>query len=147
MMATSFRITNDMQASEDIIQESFLTSFTKLNSLSKPENYEGWLRKIVINNSLAHLKKKKNQIEININELSELTMETEENWFTEISFDKIRDAIQELPMGARIVFSLYALEGYKHREIAAIQSITEATSKTQYRYAKKLLKASLTKMV
>lgn len=145
-MASSLRITNDMQASEDIIQESFLTSFNKLKTLSNKNNYQGWLRKIVINNSLSYLKKRQNHKEVNVNQMMDMDDNSEDNWYSDISFEKIRSAIQALPNSARVVFSLYALEGYKHKEIAAIQSISEATSKTQYRYARKLLRASLTKM-
>ncbi len=147
MFASSYRITNDIQASEDIIQESFLTSFAKLSNLSDKNNYQGWLRRIVINNSLKYLKNKNRFKEINTDSILSMHDEEEVNWFTEITFDVIQSAIQELPNSARAVFSLYALEGFKHREIAEIQSISEATSKTQYRYAKKLLKESLTKKI
>lgn len=147
MFASSYRITNDLQASEDIIQDSFLTSFAKLDTLSEENNYQGWLRRIVINNSLGYLRKKKTFSEIESNHTEFIEVEKEENWYAEITWDEIRDAIQELPNSARAIFSLYALEGYKHREIAELQSISVGTSKSQYQYAKKLLQELLTKKV
>ena len=115
--------------------------------LTDSTNYQGWLRRIVINNSLRYLKKKYIHTEVDSNSVIDIEEEEEENWFSEITFEVIQDAIQQLPNSARAIFSLYALEGFKHREIAEIQSISEATSKTQYRYAKKLLKESLTKII
>ena len=66
-------------------------------------------------------------------------------WYEEISFEKIKKAIQDLPDGSREIFSLYLLEGYKHREIAEVLNVSESTSKSQYRYALKLLRNKLKK--
>ena len=141
MLAASFRITNNLQDSEDILQEAFLNSFQKINQLKEANKYGGWLKQIVVNKSLASIKKR-----VNFNELSVVenrAVEEEENWFEEISFEKIKEAIQELPEGSRQVFSLFLLENYKHKEIAELLGISISTSKSQYRYALKLLKSKL----
>ena len=141
MLATSFRITNNLQDSEDILQDSFLASFQKINQLKEGGKYVGWLKQIVVNNSLAHIKKKVNFK--NLTTVEDRAEEEEENWFEGISFEKIREAIQELPEGSRQVFSLYLLENHKHREIAEMLGISISTSKSQYRYALKILKDKL----
>lgn len=143
MYSSSFRIINDIHAAEDIIQESFEQSFDKLSTLKDITNYQGWLRRIVINKSLAFLKRKK--LVFDTLPVSIIEEDDNEEWYMGIGFEAIKNAIQNLPVGARTVFSLYAIEGYKHREIAEIQDISIATSKTQYRYAKQLLRVSLTK--
>lgn len=130
MFSTSIRITNDVHASEDIIQESFITSIQKLGSLTAKNNYQGWLRRIVVNNSLAYLKKKVKFEKVEDGRL--IDYEEDIVWYKNISFENIKAAIQLLPVRSRTVFSLYAIEGYKHREISEMLDISEATSKTQY---------------
>ena len=143
MYSSAFRITNSRTLSQDAVQEAFITSFNKLESLINQSNYQGWLKRIVINNSLKAVKSK-----VNFKELGEYQIEAEDDryWYDNISFDQIKVGIQELPIGARTVFVLYALEGYKHSEIATVHSISISTSKTQYRYAKSCLRQILTKM-
>lgn len=141
MLAVSFRITNDWQETEDIIQEGFLISFQKISQLKDGAKYGGWLKQIIVNKSLASLKKR-----VSFQELTEVEIWEEnddDNWYQDISFEKITAAIQELPEGSRQVFSLFLLDNYKHKEIAAMLNISVSTSKSQYRYALKLLKEKL----
>ena len=142
MLAVSFRITNDWQDAEDIIQEGFLTSFQKITQLKDESRYAGWLKQIVVNKSLASLKKRVSFQNISEVEIGE-EIDNDDNWYQEISFEKITAAIQELPDGSRQIFSLFLLENYKHREIAEMLNISVSTSKSQYRYALKLLKEKL----
>lgn len=143
MYSSAFRITNSRVISQDAVQEAFITSFNKLESLENQSNYQGWLRRIVINNSLKAIKNK-----VIFKEIEDYQIEVEDysSWYNDISFDQIKVGIQQLPIGARTVFVLYAMEGYKHSEIASIHSISISTSKTQYRYAKTSLRQILTKM-
>jgi len=143
MLTTSHRITQNLADAEDIIQASFMTSFEKINKLQQPKTYGAWLKRIVINNSLSLVKK---QVHFeDIASIPEAPDEVEQNWYELIPFDKIKSAINELPDGCRHVFSLYLLEHYKHREIADLLNISLSTSKSQYRYALKLMKAALIK--
>lgn len=143
MYSSSLRITNDEHASKDIIQESFLNSLQKLPSLKDKKNYQAWYRRIVINASLAHIKKR-----ITFEDLSGENIPTDDldqNWYQEIPMESIKAAIQKLPIKSRTIFSLFAIEDFKHSEIAEQLGISSSTSKTQYRYAKKLLRVSLSK--
>ncbi len=141
MLSVSYRITGNMSEAEDILQEAFLTSLEKLAQLEKAAAYPGWLKRIVTNKSLNAIKKRVQFSEVN--EIPEWEEEDTSPWYSGISFDKIRDAIQELPDGCRQVLTLYLLEEYKHREIAEMLDISVSTSKSQYRYALGLLREKL----
>jgi len=142
MMASSLRITNRLVDSEDILQEAFMDSFQEIDQLKEDEKYIGWLKRMVINKSLKQLKKRSRLVAIK--EIEHLPEEIEtDNWYEGIPFQAIKAAIQELPDGCREIFSLHLLEGYKHREIATMLGIALSTSKSQYRYALRLLREKL----
>lgn len=144
MLASSFRITNSLPDSEDIIQESFLCAFQKIEQLKDEGKFSSWLKQIVINNSIKFIKNKTSfepLDEINEREVKE----DNSNWYMSIPFNQIRESIMSLPDGCREIFSLYLLEGYKHKEIASALGISISNSKSQYRYALKLLKNILMK--
>jgi len=145
MFATSYRITNNKEDSKDILQESFLKSFTDIDKLLDANKYGSWLKRIVINNSLAFIKKRI----MHSATLSDDIQETGEgdNWFEGISMRRIKEEIHKLPDGCRVVFSLYAIEDLKHREIAEQLEISPSTSKSQYKYACILLRKKLGKMI
>ena len=129
-----------MVASDEAIADSKL-DLDKINKLKDPKSYGSWLKRIVINNSLQLVKK-----QIHFEDLTNLDIKeeaTEENWYQDIPFNKIKQAILQLPNGCRQVFSLYLLENYKHKEIADLLNISVSTSKSQYRYALKLMRATL----
>lgn len=140
MLATSYRITNDLQGSEDILQDSFLDAFQKIHQLKDGSKYGDWLKRIVVNKSLASIKSRRRYQELS---LITAFIEEEEPISKEYSISELQNAIQELPDGCRQVFSLFLLDGYKHREIADLLNITISTSKSQYRYALKLLREKL----
>ena len=141
MYNTSFRIVNETMEAEDIIQESFLSAFDKISSYSGEVSFGAWLKKIVINNSLDIVKKKKinfNSIDDNIYEIKE---EEEDQDFEKIKIEieDIKEVINILPDGYRIVLSLYLIEGYDHEEIGKILGISSSTSRSQYTRAKQKL--------
>jgi len=142
MMAASQRITNSKVDSEDILQESFIQSFQKLAQLKVDEKYGGWLKRIVITNSLQWLKKRPHFVEL-VDEVNINYEEKEDDFYKNISFAEIKKTLLNLPNGCRVVFSLYLLEGYKHKEIAEELNISVSNSKSQYRYALKLLREKL----
>lgn len=142
MLTLSYRMTQQQADAEDIVQESFMTSFQKIHQLKEAKHYRAWLKKMVVNNSLKLLKKKVNFTALEaIGDLED--EKTDAQWYKDISFDIIKSAIGELPNGCRQIFTLYLLENYKHREIAALLGISVSTSKSQYRYALKLMKLKL----
>lgn len=149
MYNTSYRIVNDEMEAEDIMQEAFLKAFDKINTYSGKVSFGAWLKRIVINHTLDTIKKKK----IDVNSLDDQVYEikdekekeeAEEDIITE-KVEDIREAINELPDGYRIVLSLYLLEGYDHEEIAEIMNITSSTSRSQYTRAKNKLREQLAK--
>ena len=148
MYNTSLRIVNDTMEAEDIMQESFLSAFEKIDSYSGTVSFGAWLKKIVINRSLDYLSRKKaiiedieTQIEIKDTSSDELAQKEE----LDIKVEEVKQAIENLPDGYRIILSLYLLEGYDHDEIADILSITSSTSRSQLSRAKQKLVSDLTK--
>lgn len=128
---------------EDVMQEAFLNAFTKIDTYQGVVSFGAWLKKIVINRSLDHLKKRKVKFE----ELNEKIPDEEpvNIEISEIQMEKLKDAIQQLPDGYRVVLSLYLLEGYDHEEIAQILGITNVSSRSQYMRAKLKLREMLHK--
>lgn len=140
------RMLNDPQEAEDLLQQSFLDVFTRLDKFRFESSIGAWIKRIVINNCINHLKKRRLQVllldEEQVAWLSEA--ETDEEPEPDYSIDAIKRAMKALPDGYRVVFSLYLFEGYDHQEIAEILHISEATSKSQYHRAKKKLRQLLT---
>jgi RNA polymerase sigma-70 factor (ECF subfamily) len=147
MYNTSYRILNNRMEAEDAMQESFLKAFDKIETYSGKVSFGAWLKRIVINQSLDELKKNKIDdrfIEDEGVKLKETAGE-DENDETEKNFniDDIKEAMNDLPDGYRIVLSLYLLEGYDHDEISQILNISSSTSRSQYTRAKNKLKKQL----
>jgi RNA polymerase sigma factor, sigma-70 family len=133
---------NEVEA-EDVMQESFLKAFTKLDSYRGEVSFGAWLKKIVINRSLDQLKKRKVKFE----ELNEKIPdeETVHLDISEIQMEKLKKAVYSLPDGYRVVLSLYLLEGYDHEEISQILGITNGSSRSQFLRAKLRLREILQK--
>ncbi|AZQ62512.1 RNA polymerase sigma factor [Flammeovirga pectinis] len=135
------RIVNNLEEAEDILQESFLSAFKNLHQFNGSSSFGAWLKRIVVNHSINHVKKRRlDLVEMEENNMSSIPEKEEKDIDLILNIDRIREAIQLLPDGYRIVFSLYLLEGYDHREISQILSISESASKSQYSRAKKKLK-------
>ena len=137
-----YRITNNPDDAEDVLQEAFLSAFKNLSAFKGQSSFGAWLKKIVVNSSINYIKK--NRIMFTQLEGHDATYKHEisdDEIILEI--DRIKEALQQLPDGFRTVLSLYLFEGYDHREIADILGISESTSKSQYNRAKKRLKEIL----
>lgn len=139
-----FRMTNQQEEAEDVLQEAFTYAFRKLDSFRFESSFGAWLKRIVVNTCINHLKKKR--VELYYTDESYDVLPAEEIIdYGEISFkvDKVRNAVEQLPDGYRVILSLYLFEGYDHKEIAEIMRISESTSKSQYLRAKKKVKEIL----
>ena len=138
MYNTCLRITGNTAEAEDIIQEAFLSAFSKLYSYNGKVSFGSWLKKIVINRSLDSLKKNKKFV------FEEVTEDYQEDETTEndikITPQQLKYALDELHENYRIIFNLYYLEGYDHEEIAEILNISSGTSRVQLLRAKNKLK-------
>jgi RNA polymerase sigma-70 factor (ECF subfamily) len=132
--------------SEDILQESFLTAFEKLTELTNDNAFGSWLKRIVINNCITHLRHNKFEFE-DIEDHASLKYPDDEDAELNIDPALVHTAIKELPAGSRTILALHALEGYKHREIAEMLGVSESTSKTQYKRALDLLFINLKKKI
>lgn len=140
MYSTLTRMTNDTEIAKDLLQEAFVKAFRKIHDLEDPKAFGGWLKRIVINMGLEHVRRKKYYFE----DIADQE-EVEKDDINESLIDDktLHEAIKELPDGCRTVLCLHLLEGFKHKEIAEQLEISESTSKTQFRHAKKLLKTKL----
>ncbi|MEY8760461.1 RNA polymerase sigma factor [Chryseobacterium tongliaoense] len=125
---------------EEVLADTFYKIFTKINQLQNPDIFEAWARKIAVNECLQKLRTKKAlyiSLEENLVHSSDTTVEN-------LSFEKdILNLLNFLPEGCRAIFNLFAIEGYPHKEIATMLSISEGTSKSQLNFARKKLQELL----
>ncbi len=140
MYNTSLRIVRDTGDAEDVMQDSFLDAFQKIDQYDERATFGAWLKRIVINKSLDQLKRNKGNVsyeEVN----PEILPETQEDHLEVLSYqvEQIRKAIDSLPDDYRIIISLYLLEGYDHEEISKILDISYENTRTRYSRAKKRL--------
>ncbi len=141
MYSICLRILNDETEAEDVMQEAFLSAFKKIESYKGEVSFGAWLKKIVINRSLDHLKKSKVKFE----EINERTAQIEDYQMEmkEVDIKILKNAIQSLPDGYRVILSLYLIEGYDHEEISQILGISNSNSRTQFLRAKNKLREIL----
>ena len=146
MFNTSLRIVNNLAEAEDIMQDSFLDAFQRLDSYSGEGSFGSWLKRIVINRSLDHLRKVKETLSLEEAELDVPDIE-DDHREEEIQFQvaEVKKAISMLPEEYRIVLSLFLLEGYDHEEIAQILKISNQLSRTRFSRARQKLLTMLKK--
>lgn len=136
------RMVNNASDAEDIIQHSFMDVFSKLHMFKFESSIGAWIKRIVINNTINFLKKKRLQIS-ELNDQVQMVVQDEDIENVHLEIGSVKKALGKLPDGYRVVFNLYAFEGYDHKEIGEIIGVTEATSKSQYSRAKKKIKEIL----
>lgn len=146
MYNTCIRIVANQFDAEDILQESFVSAFNGLESFKGECTFGAWLKRIVINKSLNHLRKQKSSF-TDVDNLQLVDDVHDEEDFPEISPEMVHEAIKSLPEKARVVLNLYLMEGYMHKEIADMLSISESTSKSQYQRARTLLQTRIKEMI
>jgi RNA polymerase sigma factor (sigma-70 family) len=137
MFNVCYRIINNREEAEDMLQEAFTQAFMKLESYRYESNFGAWLKRIMVNTCINAINKRKVDLsyceEIYYHETPEEENEAE----VQFTVANVTKAMEELPKGGRMVFSLYLLEGYDHGEIAQILNITKSTSKSQFMRAKR----------
>jgi RNA polymerase sigma-70 factor (ECF subfamily) len=140
MYNTSLRIVNNTAEAEDIMQDSFLDAFRKIGDYTGQGDFGGWLRRIVVNNSLDALKKRKQEVSLEDRYLGALEAEKDESAEdVEYRIDEIKRAIGLLSNDYRVIISLLLFEGYDHEEISQILGISYAASRTRYSRARQKL--------
>ena len=145
MYNSSLRILNNREEAEDIMQEAFLDAFKKIDLYKGTGSFGAWLKRIVVNKSIDHLRAKKDTLSLEeeiiaAEDVEDTTIEDEayvSNTFTRL--EEIREAIDNLDAHHKIVISLHLLEGYDHQEIAQILHISHNNARARYFRAKKKL--------
>lgn len=145
MYNTLTRITGNSEEAQDLLQDAFIKAFNSIHSFRGDSTFGAWLKRIVVNTGLMHLRAKKMEFA----EINDALLEQEEQQDSTVDIDPslIHEEIKKLPSGSRAVVTLYLLEGYTHKEIAAELDITESTSKTQYMRGKKMLREQLNEKI
>lgn len=128
----------------DLLQEGFITAFEKIHQLKEPELFGGWLKRIMINQCIAHSKRRNIFGRLVVAD-ADIVEEANENQWETISMEELHHAIKQLPEGCRQIFVLFAIEDYTHQQIADELGLSTGTSKSQYNRAKRLLQGILLK--
>jgi RNA polymerase sigma-70 factor (ECF subfamily) len=134
----------DVQKAEEVMLNGFFKAFTHLSSFKNEGSFEGWLRRIMVREAISYLRQQKN-VEFMVDEI-EVNYDSSNNINSEIEVAEIQQLIDELPEGYKMVFIMYAIEGYKHQEIAEILKITEGTSKSQLFKARQHLQQKINEL-
>lgn len=137
------RYASHAEEAQDILQDGFIKIFSKLDTYKREGSFEGWMKRIIIHTAIEYYRKKKDISTLDDVQLGlEYAISDEKN----LEVEEILKLIQEMPQGYRMVFNLYAIEGYSHAEIAKKMNISEGTSKSQYARAKTYLQTKIQKI-
>jgi RNA polymerase sigma-70 factor (ECF subfamily) len=145
LYALCMRYAKDRAEADDILQEGFIKIYTKIDQFSQEHSFEGWIKRIIINTAITHYNQNlKHYYQEDIDEINELEITNDEEVYeAEYSQEELLNIIHSLADGYRMVFNLYVIEGYKHKEISEILGIDIATSKSQLHRAKKIIQEKL----
>ncbi len=154
MLGICTRYANDINEAKDILQDGFIKVFIKLNTFENKGSLEGWVRRIVINNAIDHVRKKKDFL---VNFDDEETIfenvkngyydEFEPEKYSDLKAEKIIKLVQKLSPAYRIVFNMFVIENYSHKEIAEKLNISVGSSKSNLAKAKLKLKELIKKYI
>ena len=139
MFPLCIRYMGDRDAAEDVLQEGFISLFSKLDSYSGEGSFEGWARKVFVNTALMTLRRNDVMKQTEDIEIARNVTGSETSALQDMSYKELLDVVAELPPGFRTVFNLFLVEGYSHKEISEILGISEATSRSQLQRARVML--------
>ncbi|HIB36180.1 RNA polymerase sigma factor [Mesonia sp.] len=140
LFAVSLKYSRNYQEAEDNLQDAFLTILNKITQYKNKGSFEGWMKRIVINTALQRYRKQEVFQIVDEEALKEPEVEINDE---ELSLPFLLQIIQELPDRYRMVFNLYALDGFSHKEIAEMMNISVGTSKSNLARARKILKTKV----
>ncbi|MEP1094809.1 MAG: RNA polymerase sigma factor [Cyclobacteriaceae bacterium] len=142
MYLVALRYSKMQQEAEDVLQEAFLKVFKNIKTFRKDSSLAYWIKRIVVNTALNHQRSKLYLYPmVDVTDLSHRSVD--ETAISNLSYEELLKLIQKLPSGCQVIFNLFAIEGYKHSEIAELLQISEGTSKSQYSRAKSILSQSI----
>jgi RNA polymerase sigma factor (sigma-70 family) len=146
MLGVCLRYATDKMEAEDMLQNGFIKVFQKISDFRGEGSFEGWIRRIMVHSSIEYYRKHHKMMQLV--DLDDAAGETSANPLAtaKLEANDLMRLIQQLSPGYRIVFNLYAIEGYSHKEIAAIAGITEGASKSQLSRARAILREQIIKM-
>ena len=142
MLGVCRQYLKDVQLAEDIMITAFMKVFVNLKNYQHNGSFEGWIRRIMVNESISHLRVQKQTKFLEDENFAEESFNATDQQF---AIDDIQNMIDNLPDGYKMVFNLYAIEGYKHQEIGKMLGISEGTSKSQLSHARRLLQEQILK--
>lgn len=139
MLGVCFRYTKSVSDAEEVMQEGFVKVFMRLKQFKGEGELGAWIRKIMVNTALNYLKtNQKYRYDLSFDEMP-LHLVSTDNPVVNLQTKELAELIRQLPTGFQTIFNLYAVEGYKHAEIASMLGISEGTSRSQYARARILL--------
>lgn len=147
MMGVCLRYAKSWEEAEDLLQEGFLKIFVDLKQYNGNGSFEGWMRKVIVNTALQHIRKRKQMFfsNIEIEQIEEADFSYKEVFY-KFEKEELLKLLKRLPEGCQLIFNLYALEGFTHKEIGEQLNISIGTSKSQLSKARALLKKSFQKL-
>jgi len=143
MLSVCRQYIKDLQLAEDVMITAFMKVFVNLGRFENKGSFEGWIRRIMVNECISFIRVQK---KISFVEDEFFFEERFNNIESHFSVEDIQFLIDSLPDGYKMVFNLYAIEGYKHQEIASLLGINEGTSKSQLSHARKMLQEQINKL-
>ncbi len=147
MLAWCMRYAGSREEAEGILQEALVRVYFNIDEYAGRGSFAGWLRRIVVNAAITHYHRNlKYRHQVNIDDYKVADSSFMDDDDCQFTSDELMGVLNELPPGFRMVFNLYAIEGYKHKEIAKQLNIDQGTSKSQYSRAKALIRAKLDKL-
>lgn len=147
LFAVCLRYTNSRFDAEDVLQEGFVKIYKNLDMYSQEKSFEGWIRRIMINTAITFYRRNlKHAYHDDVDESHDLSYDLGPDQSCEYTKEELLNAIQRLPAGYKLVFNMYVVEGFKHKEIADELGIDINTSKSQLSRAKKYLQRELEEM-
>jgi len=147
------RYTSNIADAEDLLQDGFIKILSKIRQFSGTGSFEGWLKRIMVNTAISHFRKMK--YHLNLDDINQTYLADDDDKEqdqiniknqiinSEISREELLDLVNSLPNGFRMVFNMYVIEDYSHKEIAKALSISKSTSKSQLSRARKLMQKLL----
>jgi RNA polymerase sigma factor (sigma-70 family) len=145
MFNVCYRMMSNREEAEDLLQDSFTDAFRRLHTFRYESSFGHWLKRIAVNKCINEIKRKKADLDYydNMSWFENQEEEKEEAYGNGLTVENVKKAMEHLPSGSRMIFSLYLLEGYDHVEISQILDISESNSKSQYMRAKRKVKEIL----
>jgi RNA polymerase sigma-70 factor (ECF subfamily) len=142
MLSVCRQYIKDLHHAEDLMITAFMKVFANLKNFEHKGSFEGWIRRIMVNECISYLRAQK---KVSFLEDEYYQEDAFNNIESNLSVDDIQTLIDSLPEGYKMVFNLYAIEGFKHQEIGGILGISESTSKSQLHHARKMLQEQIVK--